>query len=44
MTYSNDEELIRNMVRDIILCDYRKQDYARPEPQEADYLGIRNLK
>ncbi len=41
MTYSNDEALVKNMTKDIILCDYLKQDYHRPEPQEADYLGIR---
>jgi hypothetical protein len=41
MTYSNDEELVKNMTKDIIVCDYLKQDYHRPEPQEADYLGIR---
>jgi hypothetical protein len=41
MTYSNDEELIKNMTKDIILCDYLKQDYIRPEPQAADYLGVR---
>jgi hypothetical protein len=40
-TYQNQEEIIKNMTKDIIMCDYLKQDYHRPEPQQADYLGIR---
>jgi hypothetical protein len=39
-TYLNGNEIIARMLKEIILCDYNRQDYKLPEPKRPDYLGI----
>jgi hypothetical protein len=46
-TYLNPDDIIygssgggNGMLKEIILCDYNKQDYHLPEPKEPDYLGV----
>ena len=34
--YKDGDNLIKNMVKDIILCDYYRRDYQLPEPEVID--------
>ena len=34
--YKDGDNLIKNMIKEIILCDYYRRDYQLPEPEVAD--------
>jgi hypothetical protein len=34
--YKDGENLIKNMVKEVILCDYHRRDYQLPEPEVID--------
>jgi hypothetical protein len=41
-TYLDGDKIIANMLKEIILCDYNKQDYILSKPKRPDYLGVLN--
>lgn len=34
--YKDGDNLIKNMIKEVILCDYLRRDYQLPEPEVAD--------
>jgi hypothetical protein len=38
--YQDEDELIKGMTKEIIMCDYNKIDYHLPDPKRPDFLNL----